>query len=52
MANLTCAACGTTKNVDAYTIVTRDGARVVDLCRGDAKEMCAEHAGPQVETTR
>jgi hypothetical protein len=36
---LVCDVCGTTTNVAAYTIVTPEGAAVVDLCAGDAKPL-------------
>lgn len=36
---LTCDICGTTVNVAAYTIVTPDGAHIIDLCPGDAKPL-------------
>jgi hypothetical protein len=34
-----CAVCGTTTRVSSYTIVTPEGARVIDLCQGDAKPL-------------
>lgn len=32
-----CDMCGTDREVSSFTIVTTDGARVIDLCAGDAK---------------
>jgi len=37
--SLLCDVCGTATNVTPYTIVSPDGAAVVDLCIGDAKPL-------------
>lgn len=36
---MTCDICGTKSRVDSFTIVSKDGARVIDLCVGDAKPL-------------
>lgn len=39
--NLVCDVCGTSSRVKAFTIVSEEGAAVVDLCVGDAKPLVA-----------
>lgn len=34
---LVCDICGSNVNVESFTLVTPEGARVLDLCQGDAK---------------
>lgn len=36
---MSCDICGTTSRVDSFTIVSTDGASVIDLCRGDSKDL-------------
>lgn len=36
---LSCDVCGTVSRVESFTIVTKDGAAVIDLCPGDAKPL-------------
>lgn len=38
---LVCDVCGTSSRVSSFTIVSEDGAAVVDLCVGDAKPLVA-----------
>lgn len=49
---LVCDECGTTARVEAFTIVTRDGAAVVDLCPGDAKPLVRLYALGSTEPRR
>lgn len=32
-----CDVCGTNRDVESFTVVRAEGARVIDLCTGDAK---------------
>lgn len=36
---MVCDICGTTTNVESYTITAPEGVAVVDLCAGDAKPL-------------
>ena len=36
---LKCNVCGTKTRVESFTIVTKDGAAVIDLCPGDSKPL-------------
>lgn len=37
--DMVCDLCGTKSRVESYTIVTPQGAAVIDLCPGDAKPL-------------
>lgn len=36
---MSCDICGTKERVESFTIVSKDGAVVIDLCIGDAKPL-------------
>lgn len=49
---LTCDICGSKSRVEAFTIVSKDGAVVIDLCAGDAKPLMTLYKEGSLEPRR